>query len=214
MKRILDVTLSLLALLLFAPLGALIVLVLAVTGEKEIFYRQPRVGKDGELFDLLKFATMLKASPQMGSKTITVKNDPRVLPVGKFLRKTKLNEVPQLLNVLRGDMSIVGPRPLTPETFGYYPAEVQDRITVVQPGLTGIGSIHFRNEEAVLGANSKKSAADTYRESIAPYKGKLELWYIENRSNWLDLKLIFLTAIAVLFPRSELHKRILTIPPS
>lgn len=193
------------------PLGILIAIILRFTGEGKVFYRQSRVGENHEHFGLLKFVTMLEASPKIGPKTITLKNDPRVLPFGKILRKTKLNEVPQLINVLIGDMSIVGPRPLTPETFGYYPKAVQSKITAVRPGLTGIGSIQFRDEESIIGA-SGKTAEDCYREVIAPYKGKLELWYIENWSNWLDIELIFLTAVAIVFPQSKLHQRILAIP--
>ena len=126
--------------------------------------------------------------------------------MGRFLRKTKLNELPQLLNVLRGDMSLVGPRPLTAETFACYSPEVQRRVVEARPGVTGIGSIVFRDEERIV-AESELSAIDCYRQEIAPYKGRLELWYIDNRSLWLDLKLILLTAVAVLAPRSRLHER-------
>ena len=151
---------------------------------------------------------MLKDSPNIGSGTVTVANDPRVLPVGAFLRKTKINELPQLLNVLTGEMSLVGPRPLTPDVFAYYPAEVQRRILEVPPGVTGLGSIVFRDEERLFAA-SDRSAEEIWREDIAPYKGRLEVWYADNRSFWLDLKLLFLTAVAVLSPASRLHERVL-----
>jgi len=207
MKRLLDIVISLSAILLFLPFGLMIAVILRLTGEGEVFYVQPRVGKDGRFFGLIKFVTMLKDSPNIGTKTVTVRNDPRVLPFGRLLRKTKLNEVPQLLNVLKGDMSIVGPRPLTPETFAYFPPDIQEQVVKVKPGLTGIGSIVFRDEESIV-AMSKKSTIDCYREDVAPYKGELELWYIENKSLWLDLKLIFLTALVVINPRNMLYKKI------
>lgn len=213
LKRLLDIALSAITLLLFLPLGIPIALLLRLTGEGEVFYAQPRIGKGRKMFGLLKFATMLKDSPNMGTGTVTVQNDPRVLPAGKFLRKTKLNEVPQLLNVLKGDMSIVGPRPLTEQTFGYYPPEVQEKIIQLQPGLTGIGSIVFRDEESIL-AKSNLEPLDCYREVISPYKGQLEMWYFEHHSLWVDLKLIFLTALVILAPSANLHGKILkALPP-
>jgi lipopolysaccharide/colanic/teichoic acid biosynthesis glycosyltransferase len=201
-KRLLDLGLSLAAAVLFLPFGLVIAAVLLVTGEGEVFYRQERVGLDGRRFGLLKFATMLKKSPSLGTGTITLRNDPRVLPIGRFLRKTKLNEVPQVLNVLAGDMSLVGPRPLTPQTFGYYTPDVQREIVRVRPGLTGVGSIAFRDEESILG-RSALSAVDCYRDEIAPRKGRLELWYIRNRTFWLDVKIILVTAAVVVSPKSR-----------
>ncbi len=211
MKRLLDLVGAGLLTALVLPVGLLTALILRLTGEGEVFYAQPRVGRDGELFRLLKFVTMVKNSASMGTGTVTVPGDSRVLPVGRVLRKLKLNELPQLLNVLRGDMSLVGPRPLTPETFACYPDEVQRRIVAVPPGVTGIGSIVFRDEERIL-AESELEPLDCYRREIAPYKGRLELWYIANRGLGLDLKLLLLTAVAVLAPRSRLHERVLAAP--
>ena len=193
-------------LLLFLPFGAVIALILRFTGEGEIFYRQQRVGRGGKLFGLLKFATMLKNSPNLAGGTVTVKNDPRVLPLGGFLRKTKLNEVPQLWNVLTGEMSIVGPRPLTPQTFAYYTPEAAEAISRMQPGLTGIGSIVFRDEEAIF-ARSSKPTHQCYREDISPRKAALERWYLEHRSFWLDLKLVFFTALVVLHSDARFLER-------
>lgn len=208
MNRLLDIAVSSTVLLLFLPFGLIIAAILRLTGEGEIFYVQARIGKDGKPFGMIKFATMLKDSPNIGPGTISCKNDPRALPFGRILRKTKLNEVPQLLNVLKGDMTLVGPRPLTPQTFGYYPPDVQQQIVKVRPGLTGIGSVAFRDEESIIAASSK-TIIDCYRQDIAPYKGRLELWYIENRSLRLDLKLIFLTAIVMIAPRNSLCKKFL-----
>lgn len=204
LKRLLDILFSLAAILVFSPLFLVIMIVLRLTGEGEVFFRQKRVGYRNRPFDLLKFATMLKDSPKSG--TITVAGDPRILPVGKFLRKSKINELPQLLNVLKGDMSLVGPRPLTDETFGLYSDDLQPLVYRCRPGLTGMGSLVFRNEEEVL-RESGKDRKKCYREDIAPLKGALEVWYYEHRSIWEDLKIIFFTAVAVVLPRKEPYRR-------
>ncbi len=154
---------------------------------------------------VLKFATMLKNSPSIGSKDITLRNDPRVLPFGRFLRKSKINELPQLFNVFVGDMSVVGWRPLMPVSFEYYPSHVQERIVRTKPGLTGVGSICFRDEEAIT-ARANKPPERVYREDIAPYKGELELWYQDHQGFMLDLKLIFLTVWAIVRPGSNLYE--------
>jgi lipopolysaccharide/colanic/teichoic acid biosynthesis glycosyltransferase len=204
-KRTIDILLSALALLVLSPLLIPIVIVLRFTGEGEIFFCQQRVGKDGELFGLMKFATMLKNSPNIGTGTVTLKHDPRVLPVGRFLRKTKINELPQLLNILKGEMSIIGPRPQTQRCFDAFPEASQEAIKRVSPGLSGIGSIVFRNEEELM--DQAEDADRFYDEVIMPYKGKLEEWYVANQSLSLYLKLIFLTAWVVLFPKSDLHTK-------
>jgi len=206
-KRITDVAMALLGILVFLPFGLLIAGLLRVTGEGEVFYRQKRVGRGGALFGVLKFATMLKDSPKLGSGSITLRGDPRVLPVGRVLRKTKLNEVPQLWNILTGEMSVIGPRPMTREDFSYYSREVGERIVSVTPGLTGVGSIIFRDEESIIAA-SGRHWLDCYENEISPYKGQLELWYIERRSLWLDLQVFLLTAWVVFSPSSDLPRRV------
>lgn len=205
-KRTLDIVLCATALLVLLPLFIPLIVILRLSGEGEVFYRQERVGYRGRRFGLLKFATMLKNSPNIGTGTITTKNDARVLPVGGFLRKTKLNELPQLLNVLKGDMSIIGPRPLTSNHFDYYSEGVKEIIGHVPPGLSGVGSIVFRDEESLL-AKSHKPLTQCYAEDIAPCKGRLEVWYVEHRSFWLDLKLIFITVWVIAFPRSTIYGR-------
>jgi lipopolysaccharide/colanic/teichoic acid biosynthesis glycosyltransferase len=206
MKRLLDILIAGVGIAVFLPLGLGIALILRFTGEGEIFFRQPRVGRGGKLFGLLKFATMLKNSPSMSGGSVTVKNDPRVLPIGGFLRKTKINEIPQLWNVLVGDMSIVGPRPLTPQTFAYYSPDAAAGIVTLTPGLTGLGSIVFRDEEEIL-ARSSKPAHQCYREEISPRKAALELWYLEHRTFWLDLMLIFFTAMVVIHSDARFVER-------
>ena len=139
---------------------------------------------------------MLKDSPKMGTGTVTVKNDPRVLPMGKFLRKTKVNELPQLINIFKGDMSIIGPRPQTQRCFDAFPKSAQIDITTVRPGLSGIGSVVFRSEENMMHANATPDGF--YDNVIMPYKGKLESWYVRNNSVWNYLLLIVLTILVIL----------------
>lgn len=203
-----DVLLSGLGILILCPFLLPMVCLLKFSGEREVFYVQKRVGINGNLFGLLKFATMLKDSPNIGSGEITVKNDPRVLPVGKFLRKTKINELPQLWNIFVGQMSIVGPRPMVPKTFQSYPKRAQMILNTVRPGLTGIGSIIFRDEEKLL--IGRKNAIDFYKNNISPYKSELEIWYVENNSFWLYAKIIFVTAWVVILPSSKIADRVFT----
>jgi lipopolysaccharide/colanic/teichoic acid biosynthesis glycosyltransferase len=212
MKRLLDVLLSGLALVVLSPLLIPIVIALRFTGEGEIFYGQNRVGKDGNIFKLLKFATMLKDSPNLGTGFITTKGDPRVLPLGAFLRKTKINELPQLINIFLGDMSIIGPRPQTKSHVDLFEEGVRKEIFTVRPGLSGIGSIVFRDEETIL-SHSPKGYQRCFAEDITPYKGALELWYIQHQSIGLDLLLILLTLGAVLLPDSKLHFKFLKTLP-
>ena len=202
MQRFFDIMFSLLALLFLCPLLLLIIIVLKMSGEGEVFFLQKRVGRDGLPFNLLKFATMLKDSPNLGSGTVTLKSDPRVLPVGKFLRKTKINELPQLLNVLVGDMSIVGPRPQTQRCFDVFPENLKEIITKIRPGLSGLGPIVFRDEENILA--EKEKSVEFYDKIIAPYKGQVEAWYVENQNIFSYFAVIFVTVWVVLFPSSTL----------
>jgi len=212
MTRILDVLFSLLALVVLSPLLLPIAIVLRLTGEGEVFYCQQRVGKGGEMFGLLKFATMLKDSPNLGTGTVTLKGDPRVLPVGRFLRKTKLNELPQLLNILKGDMSVIGPRPQTLRCFQAFPEDAQQAIQRVRPGLSGVGSVIFRGEEDLM--DNAENADRLYDEVIMPYKGKLEEWYVSRQGGGIYFVLIFLTGWVVLFSKSRLPWKLLPdLPP-
>ncbi|MDH4262409.1 MAG: sugar transferase [Spirochaetia bacterium] len=213
MKRLLDLILSIMAFTLILPLMIPVMLILRFTGEGEVFYLQQRVGKSGKNFGLMKFATMVKNSPNVGGGLLTQKNDPRILPFGKFLRKTKINELPQLINIIKGEMSIVGPRPQAVKHFEVFPEHVKKEIITLTPGLTGIGSIVFRDEETIL-HESGRPYDDFYNNVIAPYKGELEIWYKKNQSMILDLKLIFLTAWIILSPKSSLYKKILKNLPA
>jgi lipopolysaccharide/colanic/teichoic acid biosynthesis glycosyltransferase len=151
---------------------------------------------------------MLANSENMGSGSLTLKNDPRVLPFGTFLRKTKINELPQILNVIIGDLSIVGPRPQMHVDFEKYSEDVQQKIYNVRPGLTGIGSIVFRDEESLISeAFESENPHDFYKRVISPYKGELEMWYQEKRSLILDSQLVFMTAWAIVKPETRLYEK-------
>ncbi len=211
-KRILDTALSLLAIVVLSPLLIPVVIGLLLTGEHYVFYFQERIGYRNKPFNIWKFATMLKNSPNLPGGMHTTRKDPRLMPLGGFLRKTKINEIPQLVNILKGDMSVVGPRPLVGKTFDPYPAHVRERIYNVRPGLTGIGSIVFRDEEKLLSETSLVPE-EFYAKHISPYKGELELWYQEHLSFRTDFMLVFLTAWVVLFPGSDLvHKIFRDLP--
>lgn len=197
---------TIIALIALAPLLIPVVILLKLTGEGYVWYFQERVGFKNKIFKIYKFATMLKDSPNMAGGIITLKNDPRLTPLGGFLRSTKINELPQLLNILFGDMSIVGPRPVMFKSFMAYPEDVRNVIYNVRPGLTGIGSIVFRDEEMMI-TNVKNQGGDVwsfYKDQIYPFKGKLEKWYQENYSFKNDLLIIFLTVWVIFFPNSNL----------
>lgn len=204
MKRTFDAVATALALIVLSPLLVPIMVILKLTGEGEIFYLQERMGRDGEPFNIVKFATMLKDSPNLPGGDITVTGDPRTLPVGRVLRKTKINELPQLWNVLIGEMSLIGPRPLTPRVYDAFPQSYKSAVARVRPGLSGIGSVIFRDEETLLsGAQDRER---TYNEIIVPYKSSLETWYVENQSFWLDIKLILLTVAAIVLPEMNVQR--------
>lgn len=198
MQRFFDIFISGIALILLLPLLTPLIIVLRFTGEGEVFFKQVRVGFKGKKFEIYKFATMLKNSPNIGAGTLTMQNDPRVLPVGKFLRKTKINELPQLLNIFIGNMSIVGPRPLVPDGEINYTSTQSKIIRSVTPGVTGIGSLVLRDEESFYA--HREDAQDFYINVISPYKASLEIWYIENKSFLLNLKIILATILAVIYP--------------
>jgi len=204
-KRFADVLISLIAICILSPLLIPIMIGLKITGEGYIFYLQERVGLKNQFFNIFKFATMLLNSPNMDGGLITTKKDPRITPMGGFLRKSKINELPQLFNILLGDMSIVGPRPVMKKSFDAYPPHVQKVIYNVKPGLSGIGSIVFRDEEELI-TEIKDKGQDTwhyYKNVIYPHKGELESWYQKNQSFWTDLKIIFATTWVILFPDSD-----------
>jgi lipopolysaccharide/colanic/teichoic acid biosynthesis glycosyltransferase len=199
MQRFFDIFLSGITLIVLSPLLIPLIFILRLTGEGAVFFKGSRVGKAKKTFQILKFATMLKNSPNMGTGTLTIGNDPRILPVGKVLRNLKINELPQLINVFLGDMSLVGPRPQSKRNFDAFHKEVRDTITLVRPGLTGLGSLVFRDEESIL--SGVKDPDDFYDSVVMPYKGAIEQWYVEHESFALYLKIIFVTFYGLVLSR-------------
>ena len=211
-KRFFDILIAIFALICLSWVFIICMIILLCTGEHYIFYCQKRMGKNGKPFKIIKFATMLFNSPNMPGGTITRRNDPRVLPFGRFLRMTKINEFPQLFNVLNGTMSIVGPRPLVEASYNSYPQSTREAIYSINPGVTGVGSIVFRDEEKYL--SQTDDPFKFYNEMILPFKGDLELWYLKNMSLSTDIKVIFLTFWAICFPTIKIHRKILkNLPP-
>lgn len=202
-KRLLDLIIAFIALIILSPFLIITIVILKFTGEGEVFYLQERLGLNNKKFKIIKFATMIKNSPNIGTGSITVRDDPRVLPFGKFLRKSKINELPQIFNVIIGNMSIVGPRPQMQVDFDKFPENKRDEIYKSKPGITGIGSIIFRDEEKWI-SNYEGDKHNFYKENIAPYKTEVEIWYLCNQSLIVDLKLIILTAWVIIFPESDL----------
>jgi len=186
-KRLLDVAASLVGLLLLSPLFVLIAAAIKLDSPGPVFYRQERVGRHGLLFRIFKFRTMAVAPPASGAQ-ITVAGDSRITRVGALLRRTKLDELAQLLDVLRGTMSLVGPRPEVPRYVAMYPAALHDKVLSVRPGITDPASIEYRDESALLGR-----AADPerlYVEQVMPAKLRLAAQYVDERSLLGDVRLI------------------------
>jgi lipopolysaccharide/colanic/teichoic acid biosynthesis glycosyltransferase len=200
-KRLTDVVVSLIVLIISLPVFLIVMLLLRLTGDGEVFYLQERVGYKNRKFRIIKFATMIKDGDKIGNGEFTVKNDPRLRPFGKVLRKTKLNELPQIINILKGDMTLIGPRPLMGKGFERYSREVQNIIYNIRPGLTGIGSIIFRDEETIV---SHFTDLEKVYRNINRYKGQLEIWYQKKQSFKTDMLIVFLTAYSIVFPTQHI----------
>ncbi|MBK6346940.1 MAG: sugar transferase [Bacteroidales bacterium] len=206
MKRAGDILFAVTGILVFLPFFIPLAVALKLTGEGYIFYLQERRGFKNRMFRIWKFATMLKASPGLGTGSITVRNDWRLTPMGKYLRGSKVNEIPQLINILLGNMSVVGPRPLMEADFIKFSPEIQSHFYDCKPGLTGIASIVFRDEEK-LHSDSGMDPHEFDRLHLAPYKGALELWYHDHMSFRTDMLIILLTAIVIVSPENQLAFR-------
>ena len=204
MSRLFDIFFSSIAILVLFPFMVPIIIALKLSGEHYVFYRQQRTGRHGKEFGLLN-STMLLDSPNLPGGLYTDKNDPRMLPMGKFLRKTKINELPQLINIFLGQMSVVGYRPTVRQHFEGYPEAAKRKLYDAKPGLTGIGSIVFRNEEEIL--HNFRDKKSFHQNSIAPYKAELECWYVDHSRILNYFKLIILTAEAILNPSSSAWQR-------
>ncbi len=197
-KRLFDFVVALAGLIALGPVMALLALAVKLDSPGPAFYVGRRIGRDGVPFGMYKLRTMAQHADRMGS-AVTRGQDPRVTRVGRILRKSKLDELPQLVNVLRGEMSLVGPRPEAPCYVAYYTPE-QRRALRVRPGITGVAQIRFRNEEALL--QGCEDLETEYVTKVMPLKLSLDLEYIRRRSFWLDLCLISQT-VACLLARSN-----------
>ena len=191
-KRAFDILCSLLGLTVLSPVLLVVSVLVAVTSPGGVFFRQERIGKDGRPFRIFKFRSMRKDNAGL---KITTGNDSRITPVGRFLRKSKIDELPQLINVLVGDMSFVGPRPEVADYVNLY-TPYQRQVLLVRPGITGLASIRFRNENDLLTASDDPNR--TYVEQIMPRKIDLDLEYIPHDSVFYDIKLIFQTFAVVI----------------
>lgn len=201
-KRGIDIIVSLAMLAVLSPFLIAIIIILRFTGEGEVFFLQQRMGYGNRPFHITKFVTMLKSAAVMKQGDFTLQNDPRVLPIGRFLRRSKVNELLQFWDVLRGKMSLVGPRPQVLRIHALYPARFNTVLELVRPGITGIGSIIFRDEEGIL--TRARDREHCYTQEIIPYKADLELWYVGNRSIALDMQLMLLTVWHIIVPDSRL----------
>ena len=194
-KRLFDLAFAAVTLLLLAPLIVAVALWVRLDSPGPVFFRQQRVGRGGQLFGIYKFRTMHPGADIKGPE-LTVGGDGRITRAGVWLRRSKADELPQFFNVLRGDMSVVGPRPEVPRYVAQYPAHVRSVVLSVRPGITDLASIAFRNESDVLARSPDPEK--TYLEQILPAKLRWAQQYVRTRSIWLDLRIIGWTVLAVL----------------
>ncbi|NIN68709.1 MAG: sugar transferase [Anaerolineae bacterium] len=193
-KRALDLVVSGVGLIFLSPLLLILAIWIRLDSKGPVLYRGERVGKDGKLFSMYKFRTMVMEADRVGP-AVTYKEDPRVTKAGKFLRRTKLDELPQLINVLKGEMSLVGPRPEDPSYVAHY-TEQQRQVLRVKPGVTGPTQLEYRDESSMIDG---PTADEEYLAKIMPAKLELDLQYVRNRSLALDLEILWRTATTLLF---------------
>lgn len=199
-KRFLDILFAMIGIAITGPFILLSIVVLLLSGETKPLFVQLRVGKNRQLFRFYKLRTM-KRTQSKNTGPITFHGDDRITKVGLFLRWSKMDEFPQFFNVLSGDLSFVGPRPLMPETFYEYDKNTQKRIAKVKPGITGVGSVVFRNEALLLKQAGENKQKEFYLNAILPYKGELEEWYVNHQSFGVDLKLLVFSAVVIAYSR-------------
>ncbi len=203
-KRFFDLSFALLGLVVLSPFLICCALKIKFEDKGAIFYRGERVGLNGKIFRIFKFRTMVVDAEKLGPSS-TSEDDKRITSIGKFLRKYKLDELPQLINVLVGDMSLVGPRPEVQQFTDLYTDE-EKIILTVRPGITDWASLWNSDEGAVLAGAADPDKA--YMELIRPTKLKLQIKYVTERSFWVDLKIIMLTLKAILQPESQAFQEI------
>lgn len=198
-KRVLDVVLAILVLIAMAPLALVVAMLVGLSSPGPILFKQERVGRFGESFRLLKFRSM---RVDLDGPSITSLGDNRITRVGAFLRRSKLDEIPQIINVLVGDMSFVGPRPEVPEYVALYPEDLRSKVLSVRPGITDFASIHFIDEESIL--SSSENPQESYVRDILPRKLSFYSDYVDRQSLRLDLAILFKTLFAV-FARRRIN---------
>ena len=195
-KRIFDIIFSFSGLLLLSPLFGVIVLLIKLSSKGPVFYRGSRVGRGGKQFRIFKFRTMVDNADKLGGPS-TAGDDPRLLKIGKFLKRYQLDEMPQLINVFQGEMSLVGPRPEVKMYVDMMVEEERDAILSIKPGMTDLASLwNFHESEILKGSLHPEK---TYQEKIRPTKIKLQMEYVKNRSFLLDLKIIVKTIFKVFY---------------
>lgn len=212
-KRIIDVCLALGALVVFSPLLLTCAVVIRSSGARSVTFRQRRVGRHGNPFEILKLTTMKEDAHRAGPLVSTGK-DKRVTRVGRIIRAFGFNELPQLINVIRGEMSIVGPRPEVPKYVEQWPQDIKDEVLSLRPGITGLATVKFWHEESFL--EGKDDVERAYLEEVLPGKLRTELWYIRNRTFLLDLRIMALTLVKAFggqrFTKSADSVMILPVP--
>ncbi|MEZ4517540.1 MAG: sugar transferase, partial [Chloroflexota bacterium] len=194
-RRLLDIVVALLGSIVLAPLFILIAIMIRRDSPGPVFYWGERIGRNGRPFRILKFRTMYETSESYNGPRVTGQGDARITPLGQWLRDTKLNELPQLWNVLKGEMGVVGPRPEDRDFVAHWPQEAQDVLLSVRPGITSPASVLYRDEENMLQAGN---VVDQYLKVILPSKLRLDLLYVHHRSLMTDLDVIFWTLMALL----------------
>jgi len=205
-KRLFDILVSLIGLVVFSPVMLVLAVLVKLDSPGPVLYRAPRIGCGGRPFHMLKFRTMVANAHQVGP-AITYDGDSRITRLGAILRSVRLDELPQLINVLRGEMSLVGPRPEAPHFVAYYTPE-QRAVLQVRPGVTGLAQLVFRNEAAMLSGDSPEQ---DYVKIILPRKVGIDLAYIERQSLWLDIRILTSTVLAVVGDRLGLPTRALSL---
>ncbi len=194
-KRLFDLVISIQSIIIFIPIFFLIIIFIKLDSNGPVFFRQVRVGKYGKEFQIFKFRTMIVNAEKKGLQ-ISTSTDSRITKIGVVLRKYKLDELPQLINVFLGQMSLVGPRPELPKYVAHYPSDIKDKVLSVQPGITDLASIEFSNENEIL--ENLDNVEEVYIENILPIKLKYYLDYVDRHSLVEDLKIIAMTIFKII----------------
>ncbi len=212
-KRVFDILVAMMGLLLLLPLFLLIAVLIRCESRGPVFYRGKRLGRFGRVFAILKFRTMWEDASSYNGAYLTAQDDPRITRIGRWLRAAKLNELPQLWNVLKGDMSLVGPRPEVPQLVDKWPENIRQEILSVRPGITSPASVLYFNEEHLL---SSEHLMDTYLGVILPDKLRLDQRYVHDRSFMMDVNIVLWTLGIVFVRRKALtclyEERLFTTP--